>query len=100
MKQRRSPFENQLNFEFRIHANSDTDLEIRRIDGKEEKTLDQAILDYISEKPGQTSQQISEGIKKRKADVVKALQGLENESMLKATNGQRGAKYYSPFGMF
>jgi hypothetical protein len=100
VKQRRSPFENQLNFEFRIHANSDTDLEIRRIDGKEEKTLDQAILDYISEKPGQTSQQISEGIKKRKADVVKALQGLENESMLKATNGQRGAKYYSPFSMF
>jgi hypothetical protein len=47
-----------------------------------------------------TSQQISEGIKKRKADVVKALQGLEDEEMLNVMNGQRGAKFYSPKSMF
>jgi RecA/RadA recombinase len=101
VKQRRSPFENQLNFEFRIHANSPNDLEIQRIDiATAEKTMDQAILDYIDTNPGQTSQQISEGIKKRKADVVKALQGLEDEEMLNATSGQRGAKFYSPKSMF
>jgi hypothetical protein len=101
VKQRRSPFENQLNFEFKIHANTPNDLEIQRIDiATEEKTLDQSILDYIAEAPGQTSQQISFGIKKRKSDVVNALQGLEDESMLSVTKGQRGAKYYSPYGMF
>ena len=101
VKQRRSPFEDQLNFEFRIHANSPNDLEIQRIDvATAEKTMDQAILDYIDTNPGQTSQQISEGIKKRKADVVKALQGLEDEEMLNATSGQRGAKFYSPKSMF
>jgi hypothetical protein len=101
VKQRRSPFEDQLNFEFRIHANSPNDLEIRRIDiATEEKTLTQAILDFIDQTPGQTSQQIADGIKKRKADVIKALQGLEDESMLSVTSGQRGAKYYSPYGMF
>ena len=101
VKQRRSPFEDQLNFEFKIHANAPNDLEIRRIDiATEEKTLDQAILDYISENPGQTSQQIADGVKKRKTDVVKALQGLEDESMLSVMNGARGAKFYSPFSMF
>ena len=76
-------------------------MEIRRIDiATEEKTLDQAILDYISENPGQTSQQIADGVKKRKTDVVKALQGLEDESMLSVMNGARGAKFYSPFSMF
>ncbi len=101
VKQRRSPFEDQLNFEFKIHANAPNDLEIRRIDiASEEKTLDQAILDYISENPGQTSQQIADGVKKRKTDVVKALQGLEDESMLNVMNGQRGAKFYSPHSMF
>ncbi len=101
VKQRRSPFEDQLNFEFKIHANAPNDLEIRRIDiATEEKTLDQAILDYISENPGQTSQQIADGVKKRKTDVVKALQGLEDESMLNVMNGQRGAKFYSPHSMF
>ena len=101
VKQRRSPFEDQLNFEFKIHANAPNDLEIRRIDiATEEKTLDQAILDYISDNPGQTSQQIADGVKKRKTDVVKALQGLEDESMLNVMNGQRGAKFYSPHSMF
>jgi hypothetical protein len=57
-------------------------------------------LDFIDQTPGQTSQQIADGIKKRKADVIKALQGLEDESMLSVTSGQRGAKYYSPYGMF
>jgi hypothetical protein len=101
VKQRRSPFENQLNFEFKIHANSPNDLEIQRIDvATAEKSMDQAILDYIDTTPGVTSQQISEGIKKRKADVVKALQGLEDEEMLNVMNGQRGAKFYSPKSMF
>jgi RecA-family ATPase len=101
VKQRRSPFEDQLNFEFKIHANAPNDLEIRRIDiATEEKTLDQAILDYIGENPGQTSQQIADGVKKRKTDVVKALQGLEDESMLNVMHGARGAKFYSPFSMF
>ena len=101
VKQRRSPFEDQLNFEFKIHANAPNDLEIRRIDiATEEKTLDQAILDYIAENPGQTSQQIADGVKKRKTDVVKALQGLEDESMLNVMHGARGAKFYSPFSMF
>ena len=101
VKQRRSPFENQLNFEFKIHANTPNDLEIQRIDvATAEKSMDQAILDYIDTTPGVTSQQISEGIKKRKADVVKALQGLEDEEMLNVMNGQRGAKFYSPKSMF
>ena len=101
VKQRRSPFEDQLNFEFKIHANTPNDLEIQRIDvATAEKSMDQAILDYIDTTPGVTSQQISEGIKKRKADVVKALQGLEDEEMLNVMNGQRGAKFYSPKSMF
>jgi len=101
VKQRRSPFEDQLNFEFKIHANAPNDLEIRRIDiATEEKTLDQAILDYIAENPGQTSQQIADGVKKRKTDVVKALQGLEDESMVNVMHGQRGAKFYSPYSIF
>jgi putative heme iron utilization protein len=76
-------------------------LEIQRIDvATAEKSMDQAILDYIDTTPGVTSQQISEGIKKRKADVVKALQGLEDEEMLNVMNGQRGAKFYSPKSMF
>jgi len=101
VKQRRSPFEDQLNFEFKIHTNTPNDLEIKRIDiATEEKTLDQAILDYIGENPGQTSQQIADGVKKRKTDVVKALQGLEDESMLNVMHGARGAKFYSPFSMF
>lgn len=101
VKQRRSPFEDQLNFEFKIHANAPNDLEIRRIDiATEEKTLDQAILDYIGENPGQTSQQIADGVKKRKTDVVKALQGLEDESMVNVMHGARGAKFYSPISMF
>jgi hypothetical protein len=101
VKQRRSPFEDQLNFEFKIHANAPNDLEIKRIDiATEEKTLDQAILDYIAEAPGQTSQQIADGIKKRKSDVIKALQGLEDESMVNVMHGQRGAKFYSPYSMF
>jgi hypothetical protein len=101
VKQRRSPFEDQLNFEFKIHANAPNDLEIKRIDiATEEKTLDQAILDYIGENPGQTSQQIADGVKKRKTDVVKALQGLEDESMLNVMHGARGAKFYSPYSMF
>jgi RecA-family ATPase len=101
VKQRRSPFEDQLNFEFKIHANAPNDLEIKRIDiATEEKTLDQAILDYIGDNPGQTSQQIADGVKKRKTDVVKALQGLEDESMVNVMYGARGAKFYSPFSMF
>ena len=101
VKQRRSSFEDQINFEFKIHAHSSEALEIQRIDiATAEKTMDQAILDYIDTNPGQTSQQISEGIKKRKSDVVKALQGLEDEEMLNATSGQRGAKFYSPKSMF
>ena len=101
VKQRRSSFEDQINFEFKIHAHSPEALEIQHIDiATAEKTLDQAILDYIDSNPGQTSQQISEGIKKRKSDVVRALQGLEDEEMLNVMNGQRGAKFYSPKSMF
>lgn len=101
VKQRRSSFEDQINFEFKIHAHSPEALEIQRIDiATAEKTLDQAILDYIDSNPGQTSQQISEGIKKRKSDVVRALQGLEDEEMLNVMSGQRGAKFYSPRSMF
>jgi len=101
VKQRRSSFEDQINFEFKIHAHSPEALEIQRIDiATAEKTMDQAILDYIDSNPGQTSQQISEGIKKRKSDVVRALQGLEDEEMLNVMNGQRGAKFYSPKSMF
>ena len=100
MKQRRSPFENQINFEFRIHANSETDLEIRRIDGKEEKTLQEAIHEFLDQNPGVTSQQVADGIKKRKSDVVKMLQSMEDEFQINVMSGQRGAKFYSPRSMF
>ena len=100
VKQRRSPFENQINFEFRIHANSETDLEIRRIDGKEEKTLQEAIHEFLDQNPGVTSQQVADGIKKRKSDVVKMLQSMEDEFQINVMNGQRGAKFYSPRSMF
>ena len=101
VKQRRSAFEDQINFQFTIHANSPTALEIRRVDlATAEKTLDQAILDYIDGNPGQTSQQIADGIKKRKSDVVKALQALEDEGNLQTMTGLRGAKFYSPRGVF
>ena len=100
VKQRRSPFENQVNFEFRIHAHSETDLEIRRIDGKEEKTLQEAIHEFLDTNPGVTSQQVADGIKKRKSDVVKMLQSMEDEFQVNVMNGQRGAKFYSPRSMF
>ena len=100
VKQRRSPFENQMNFEFRIHANSETDLEIRRIDGNQEKTLQEAIHEFLDVNPGVTSQQVADGIKKRKSDVVKMLQSMEDEFQINVMSGQRGAKFYSPRSMF
>lgn len=101
VKQRRSAFEDQLNFEFKLHNIAENAIEIRRIDiANAEKTLQDAIFEYLDANPGVTSQQVADGIKKRKSDVVKMLQGMEDEYLITAVSGQRGAKFYSPKSMF
>jgi inosine/xanthosine triphosphate pyrophosphatase family protein len=101
VKQRRSAFEDQLNFEFKLHNTAEDAIEIRRIDiANAEKSLQDSIFEYLDSNPGVTSQQVADGIKKRKSDVVKMLQSMEDEYLINAVSGQRGAKFYSPKSMF